>query len=43
LLGAYAALTASDLQAVWEHAATHADEIDRAVPGNEVEEDGPVA
>lgn len=33
-------VTASDLEAAWEYAAAHADEIDEAIRANEEGEDG---
>ena len=37
---AYPSLTPADLEAAWEYAATHADEIDRAIRQNEAGEEG---
>jgi uncharacterized protein (DUF433 family) len=40
VLRAYPSLTANDLKAAWEYAATHPDEIDRAIQHNETGEEG---
>jgi uncharacterized protein (DUF433 family) len=42
LLRAYPSLTPADLQAAWEYAAAHPDEIERAIRENEDGEEGPV-
>jgi uncharacterized protein (DUF433 family) len=42
ILRAYPSLTPPDLEAAWEYAAAHADEIDRAVRENEEGEEGSV-
>jgi uncharacterized protein (DUF433 family) len=40
ILGAIQGLTAADLEAAWEYAATHAAEIDEAIRENEEGEEG---
>jgi uncharacterized protein (DUF433 family) len=40
LLRDYPSLTPADLQAAWEYAAAHADEIDRAIRENEEGDEG---
>ena len=40
VLQAYPALTSRDLEAAWEYATTHADEIDRAISENERGKEG---
>jgi uncharacterized protein (DUF433 family) len=40
ILRAYPALTPRDLEAAWEYATTHADEIDRAISENERGKEG---
>jgi uncharacterized protein (DUF433 family) len=40
LLDAYPSLTNADLEAAWEYAASHPDEIDRAIRENEEDGEG---
>jgi uncharacterized protein (DUF433 family) len=40
LLQAYPSLTSADLQAAWDYAASHPQEIDRSLRENEAGEDG---
>ena len=40
ILQAYPGLTAADLEAAWEYAAAHAEEIDRDIRENEAGEEG---
>ena len=40
ILGAYPSLTAADLEAAWEYATLHPEEIDRAIRENEEGEEG---
>jgi len=40
ILGAIQELTSADLEAAWEYAASHPEEIDRAIRENEAGEEG---
>jgi uncharacterized protein (DUF433 family) len=42
LLRDYPSLTAADLEAAWQYAAAHGEEIDQAIRENEEGEEGPV-